>query len=285
MTKAAKAALDAIALPNIGREAHTYLWHIIHNYESLGEVTVFCQGKPFDHAYDFHQTLRDFGRKSGGQRFSATGSHRGYRRCARQLCFSRSGAKTKTGTNWTCAAFIARCLTADGPEEYTFRLGAQFAVTREIIRKRPREFYERALQVSIDFPDAAHCFERSWPLVFGVANPDLVMARRPQNGLSEADSTLSQWLVNSRQGSENGRKLPFKIQSCFSPSRPICALSAPFVCRNLPPDGCIAWRLRNSRLTSAAKASTRRVWRRSWAAIRTLWRGPGDGKKCGSKKN
>ena len=60
----------------------------------------------------------------------------------------------------------------DGPQEYTFRLGAQFAVPRDLIQSRPREFYERALQVSIDFPDAAHCFERSWPLVFGVANPD-----------------------------------------------------------------------------------------------------------------
>src|SRR5688572_16556932 len=50
---------NAMDLPNVGREAHTYLWHIVARYDSLAEVTVFCQGRPFDHAYDFHQTLRD----------------------------------------------------------------------------------------------------------------------------------------------------------------------------------------------------------------------------------
>ena len=31
-------------LPNIGRESHTYLYHIINNYDTLPEVTVFLQG-------------------------------------------------------------------------------------------------------------------------------------------------------------------------------------------------------------------------------------------------
>ena len=32
-------------LPNVGREAHTYLHHIINNYETLPEYTVFLQGR------------------------------------------------------------------------------------------------------------------------------------------------------------------------------------------------------------------------------------------------
>ena len=31
-------------LPNIGRETHTYLHHIINNYDSLPEVTIFLPG-------------------------------------------------------------------------------------------------------------------------------------------------------------------------------------------------------------------------------------------------
>ena len=46
--KSAAPQPGAIALPNVGREAHTYLHHIVSRYESLSEVTVFCQGKPFD---------------------------------------------------------------------------------------------------------------------------------------------------------------------------------------------------------------------------------------------
>ena len=31
-------------LPNVGREAHTYLHHIVENYDNLSDLTVFAQG-------------------------------------------------------------------------------------------------------------------------------------------------------------------------------------------------------------------------------------------------
>jgi len=36
-------------LPNIGREAHTWLAHIEKYYDALADTTVFMQGDPFDH--------------------------------------------------------------------------------------------------------------------------------------------------------------------------------------------------------------------------------------------
>lgn len=38
-----------VSLPNFGRETHTYLYHIVHNYDHLAERTLFLQGNPFDH--------------------------------------------------------------------------------------------------------------------------------------------------------------------------------------------------------------------------------------------
>lgn len=40
----------AIPLPNIGRETHTYLHHIVNNYDKLADYTIFLQGNPHDHA-------------------------------------------------------------------------------------------------------------------------------------------------------------------------------------------------------------------------------------------
>ena len=37
------------AIPNIGREGHTYLYHLVENYESLADVTLFLQGRIDDH--------------------------------------------------------------------------------------------------------------------------------------------------------------------------------------------------------------------------------------------
>ena len=38
-----------IKLPNVGREGHTFLYHIVENYDNLDDITVFLQGNPFEH--------------------------------------------------------------------------------------------------------------------------------------------------------------------------------------------------------------------------------------------
>ena len=163
---------DSIALPNMGREAHTYLWHIVTCYDSLAEVTVFCQGKPFDHAYDFHQTLRNLAENPTTQDFLPLGHIVDTDDARGQRLFTR-WSKNEDGHELDMRGFHYALFGDDGPDQYTFRLGAQFGVSCQLIQKRPRERYERALQVAMEFPDAAHCFERSWPLVFGIENPDL----------------------------------------------------------------------------------------------------------------
>ncbi len=45
-------------LPNIGRESHTYLYHIIENYDKLADKTVFCQGDSIFHSPDFLKLLK-----------------------------------------------------------------------------------------------------------------------------------------------------------------------------------------------------------------------------------
>ena len=48
-----------VRLPNLGRESHTYLQHIVRNYDSLAAVTVFSQATEPTHGYIGH-------RKGGG---------------------------------------------------------------------------------------------------------------------------------------------------------------------------------------------------------------------------
>ena len=46
-----------IQLPNIGRESHTYLYHIINNYDNLADQTIFCQGDSIFHSPDFLELI------------------------------------------------------------------------------------------------------------------------------------------------------------------------------------------------------------------------------------
>lgn len=48
-----------IKLPNIGRESHTYLYHIINNYDKLAHRTIFCQGDSIFHSPGFINLLKN----------------------------------------------------------------------------------------------------------------------------------------------------------------------------------------------------------------------------------
>ncbi|CCH53240.1 hypothetical protein BN8_02319 [Fibrisoma limi BUZ 3] len=164
----------AIPLPNVGREAHTYLHHLVTQYNSLAEWTVFCQGKPFDHAYDFHHQLRAFAANPaaiGSFRWLGhiidTDDNEGER-------LFRHWSKNETQRGLAIREFHRALLGSDGPATYTFVLGAQFAVHRTVVHQRPLFFYERALALAVTFPDAAHCFERTWDRTLGVVGIDPV---------------------------------------------------------------------------------------------------------------
>jgi hypothetical protein len=169
-------------LPNLGREAQTYLRHILDCYDSLAPITLFCQGHPFDHASDLHQVLRGVaaGRSTprmadgsepipGGFRWLGfiidTDDARGRRLFVN---WSKNEDRRELRADLFCEALFG----APAPEWLRFYPGGQFLVTAERVRARPREFYERALALSESFPDAAHCFERTWDRIFGVEGVD-----------------------------------------------------------------------------------------------------------------
>lgn len=153
---------NAHLLPNVGREAHTYLTHLTTRYDTLSEWTIFCQGKPFDHAYDFKKRLKTFGETAPfewlGHIIDTDDAH-GER-------LFKGWSKNEDGRGLDLNGFHRALFGADGPDFYTFALGAQFVVHRSVVRRRSRAFYEHALTISTSFPDAAHCYERTWNRVF-----------------------------------------------------------------------------------------------------------------------
>jgi hypothetical protein len=157
-----------IPLPNVGREAHTYLHHLVERYDSLAETTVFCQGHPFDHCHDLHDTLRALAR---GERkvdgflwlgfILDTDDARGRR-------LHVPWGKNPEGRELDIAGCYQAVLGAPAAEWFRFVVGGQFAVARECARRRPREFYEKARDYAAAQAEASFCLERFWDRVFGV---------------------------------------------------------------------------------------------------------------------
>lgn len=157
---------DSCALPNLGREAHAWLHHLTHRYDSLAAWTVFAQGHPFDHAPDMHSVIR---RLASGEAPPEGFLWLGF------LWETDDPRGRPTFVHWTknpgrreldLEGFFQALWQEGAPDRIRYVGGGQFALSREVAQRRPVAFYRQALELAVNFPDAAHAFERTWDRVF-----------------------------------------------------------------------------------------------------------------------
>jgi hypothetical protein len=159
--------MTVLNLPNIGREAHTYLTHLCNRYESLAATTVFCQGHPFDHAPDFHDSLVGLENSKGGASpflwygFLDESDDPLGRRLF--VPWSKNPERRELATG----RLFEELFRSPSPPMFYFRGGAQFAVERGAVLRNSLDFYRNALWLADSVPDAAHSYERLWDRLFG----------------------------------------------------------------------------------------------------------------------
>lgn len=183
---------NAIQLPNVGREAHTYLYHIINNYHNLEDILIFCQGSIAGHTYfndprEFKKNALeidehgfstnlcniagiDYGPPGTGDNsghFTLTFHHHG------KLYYSGKDGKPKDasilpyyqlGTWWeetTGEPYI---------RSRSVFWGATFSVKKEFILKRSLESYMKLFGTLCSHKNAleAHFCERAWFNIFNL---------------------------------------------------------------------------------------------------------------------
>lgn len=139
-------------VPNVGREANSYLRYIVENYDVIEWETIFCQGHPFDHDPDFLAHVRDE-------------SVRWYGRIER--CNAIGQPHYELGLmDHFCAIF-----GMPQRQVYPFVAGAQYRVTAEQIRARPLAFYKALLHITELDVYHAYSLERLWPICWGIELP------------------------------------------------------------------------------------------------------------------
>ncbi|MUM77629.1 DUF3431 domain-containing protein [Pseudodesulfovibrio sp. F-1] len=171
----------AVPLPNIGREGHTWMTHIVRRYHSLAPVNVFLQGDPFDHINEHGRGTVEQLRTMIEEVVVREIPFRGFAwfriKCDRlgrphHLHELKSrGRWAGWGRDIPVAEVFETLFDARAPEGIVAR-GATgcFAVTAERVHARPLAFYRHALSLFESDPDDAHntghAFERLWHFVF-----------------------------------------------------------------------------------------------------------------------
>lgn len=108
---------------NIGNEAETYLWHMIYNYDHLDNVTLFVQGRPYDHV---RKDQLQYVINNGITSFEWLAYHMLDCKVANE-CHHRG---------LPISEFYTDIFERSIAPTFNFGVGGQFAATRELIRSQ-----------------------------------------------------------------------------------------------------------------------------------------------------
>lgn len=167
-----------VSLANIGREAHTYLIHIVKNYDNLYEHEIFCQGNPFEHCFNFLDEIHALNDGTSFKQFGQIESivcKEKIKKSVSDFNFKYLNNLIKKDSSWTRANFFhidsihLDLFGEEMPNTSLMKPYAQFVASREAIRSHSLETYVRLLDYfndNINYNVMAWHMEYFWHILF-----------------------------------------------------------------------------------------------------------------------
>lgn len=167
-----------INLANIGREAHTYLIHIVKNYDNLYDIEIFCQANPFEHCYDFLERIHNIDKNLSFEQFGHIEKIVSKDEIKKSVCefnFKYLNNLIDKDPTWSRANFFhidsihLDLFGQDMPDKSIMKPYAQFAVSKNCIRSHSFETYNRLLKYfndNVNYNVMAWHMEYFWHLLF-----------------------------------------------------------------------------------------------------------------------
>ena len=170
-----KKANKIINLPNIGRESHTWLHHIVTNYDDLDEVNIFLQGRIDDLGKLAYKDVNKYYSECKYRGFSVSRfGILGPFHWNKNLSLERNPKYSKKLKNKslyepkTSFKKLAKTFMHKIPIFTVTSYGGCFAVSKDLIRQYDLRFYKELLNIlsKNENPIEGHYMERLWCYLF-----------------------------------------------------------------------------------------------------------------------
>jgi hypothetical protein len=156
-----------IMVDNIGREGHTYLTHIINNYDNLADLTIFIQDDFYNHLFRlsyFFDKLNENIDKTFYQYPCSWRVGDGYSTISRTIINGFIDLFTMPN-NYAIREFTEK-FNLDLPNDYTTETCAHFFVSKQNILKHPKEKYINILEWLLNDERNGFVLEHAWTIIF-----------------------------------------------------------------------------------------------------------------------
>lgn len=156
-----------INIDNVGRESHTYLYHIINNWDNLPSRLFFVQGRINDHyLYPFNFYLLSNYHLVINLSCKRTNCENGWG----HLIIKDSKYSKVKRSDLSFGEWWDRYVKKNKPllKDFRWSPGGIFSVSRDLINSNSKEYYQHLLE-SLSHssnPEEGHYMERSWYYIF-----------------------------------------------------------------------------------------------------------------------
>ena len=182
-----------IPLENVGREGHTYLYHIINNYDNLKDITIFLPGScEIDYKNKKVKFLLDKIEEQNKAIFLVDESETNIKDRFFDFSlndYSSSNISNKQINNESRLELsefrpFGKWFThyfEDINIQYNTYFGI-FSVAKEDILQKPKEYYENLIKQlsNSSNPEVGHYFERAWGAVFNPMTSTILIENVPK---------------------------------------------------------------------------------------------------------
>jgi hypothetical protein len=170
----------SVKLANVGRESHTYLYHIINNYDNLADITIFLPGSADSKEYNkqIRSILLAKECENANTSVIIGVKHNSVKKELYNFAMNNYKSTTPENRKINSETILDLCKIRpygkwfdnkfpDVDIEYIPYSGI-IAISKEHILQHPRSYYERLMdELSYSSnPEVGHYFERSWVAVF-----------------------------------------------------------------------------------------------------------------------
>ena len=163
-------SFKTIALPNVGRESHTYLTHIVDNYDNLAEHVLFFQAHIDDHKrLPFNEYFGESSFVGKKVDLEIQSLQKRIPHFGKWKEMIRNGnMKLSEHTPYDFIKYLLGINIPDNIKATKIVWSALFSVSREVIHQKPLYFYQNALRYISHHvnPEEGHFFERCWYSMF-----------------------------------------------------------------------------------------------------------------------
>tara|TARA_B100000989_G_C19516628_1_gene461995 strand:+ start:1639 stop:2334 length:696 start_codon:yes stop_codon:yes gene_type:complete len=169
-----------VNLPNVGRESHTWIYHIVKNYNNLEDVTIFFQGRiddlgcmVYSNPKKYIQKVKKYG--FAPSRYGMLGPYHwdwnvGIKDNPK---YKDAWERNKISKSKLGFREFSKKLFPEIPIFVATSYGGCFAITKETIKKYDLKFYQNLLNLlkKSKNPIEGHYMERLWCYMFTKNQP------------------------------------------------------------------------------------------------------------------